>query len=96
MRVLTLSAFFAIALYLVFLVIFFVTQRSLLYYPTPLLIVNGSIDEVVPDSQGKKLYSLANDPKEYHSLTGSGHNDAFDDFVPLSLNWLKREDGRIR
>jgi fermentation-respiration switch protein FrsA (DUF1100 family) len=34
MRVLTLSVVFAIALYLVFLVIFFVTQRNLLYYPS--------------------------------------------------------------
>ncbi|MGA2650459.1 MAG: alpha/beta hydrolase [Terracidiphilus sp.] len=62
---------------------------------TPLLIVNGSNDEVVPDAQGKKLYSLANEPKEFHSLAGRGHNDSFDDFVPLSLDWLQREDPRV-
>jgi hypothetical protein len=63
---------------------------------TPLLIVNGSRDEVVPDSQGKELYSMANDPKEFHSLPGRGHNDSFDDFVPLSLDWLQRDGNRGR
>jgi fermentation-respiration switch protein FrsA (DUF1100 family) len=61
----------------------------------PLLIVNGSRDAVVPDSQGKKLYSLANDPKEFHSLANRGHNDSFDDFVPLSLDWLQRKGHQI-
>jgi fermentation-respiration switch protein FrsA (DUF1100 family) len=58
---------------------------------TTLLIENGSKDEVVPDSQGKRLYALANDPKEFHSLANRGHNGAFDDFAPLSLDWLSRQ-----
>lgn len=56
----------------------------------PLLIVNGTSDQVIPPSQGKKLYSLANEPKEFHSLSGRGHNDAFDEFAPLSINWIER------
>jgi len=69
----------------------FDNERKIGNLHTPLLIANGSRDEVVPDSQGKKLYALANDPKEFHSLANRGHNDAFDDFAPLSLDWLRRK-----
>jgi len=56
----------------------------------PLLIVNGALDDVVPPSHGLKLYSLANEPKEFHSFPDRGHNDVFDPFIPLSLDWLNR------
>ena len=56
----------------------------------PLLIVNGENDQLIPPSQGRLLYSLANEPKEFHSLPGRGHNDAFDDFAVLSLDWANR------
>lgn len=56
----------------------------------PLLIANGSEDQVISPSQGQKLYALANERKEFHSLQGRGHNDAFDQFVPLSLAWMER------
>lgn len=56
----------------------------------PVLIVNGAKDEIVPPSQGRKLFALANQPKEFHSLADRGHNDAFDQFAPLSVNWLGR------
>jgi fermentation-respiration switch protein FrsA (DUF1100 family) len=52
--------------------------------------VNGARDDIIPPSQGLELYSLANEPKEFHSLPDRGHNDAFDDFTPLSLDWLGR------
>ncbi len=60
---------------------------------SPVLIGNGSEDAVVPPSQGKKLYSLANEPKEFHPLPGLGHNDTFDAFTPLSLRWLEHTCG---
>ena len=56
----------------------------------PLLIVNGAQDEVIPSSQGKDLYNLANDPRQFHSIPNRGHNDAFDDFAPLSIDWLNK------
>jgi len=54
----------------------------------PVLMVSGADDQLIPPSQGMKLFSLANDPKEYHSIPGRGHNDSFDDFTPLSLQWI--------
>ncbi len=57
---------------------------------TPLLIVNGSADRVIPAAQGRELYALANDPKEFRSIPERGHYDLFDDFVPLSMDWMSR------
>jgi fermentation-respiration switch protein FrsA (DUF1100 family) len=68
----------------------FDNEKKIKNIHTPLLIVNGSIDQVVPPSQGNELYSLANEPKEFHSLQDRGHNDAFGEFAPLSLDWLER------
>ena len=56
----------------------------------PLLIVNGFDDNIIPPEQGRKLFSLANEPREFHSLPDRGHNDLFNDFVPLSLDWMSR------
>jgi len=57
---------------------------------TAVLIANGDRDEVVPSSQGTRLFALANQPKEFHSLLGRGHNDAFDQFIPMSIDWIAR------
>jgi fermentation-respiration switch protein FrsA (DUF1100 family) len=57
----------------------------------PVLIVNGSEDQVVPPSHGNKLYEMANEPREFHSIPNRGHNDAFDDFAPLAIGWMSRE-----
>jgi fermentation-respiration switch protein FrsA (DUF1100 family) len=56
----------------------------------PLLIVNGARDQVIPPSQGKQLFDLSNDPRQFHSLPDHGHNDLFDDFAPIGLEWVNR------
>jgi len=56
----------------------------------PLLIVNGEEDRVIPPLQGNRLFALANQPKEFHSLPGRGHNDAFGQFTTLSIDWMGR------
>jgi fermentation-respiration switch protein FrsA (DUF1100 family) len=58
----------------------------------PLLVVNGTNDEVIPPAQGKRLFDLANEPKQFQSLPGHGHNDSFDEFAGISLDWA----GRLR
>ena len=55
---------------------------------SPLLIANGDRDQVVPPSHGARLYELANQPREFHSFPGRGHNDAFDQFAPISIDWI--------
>lgn len=68
----------------------FDNEKKIEYIHTPLLIANGSRDQVVPPSHGKKLFSLAHQPKEFRSLPDRGHNDAFAEFAPSSLDWLER------
>lgn len=56
----------------------------------PVLIVNGALDRVIPPAQGRELYSLANQPREFHALPDRGHSDAFDEFTSLSMDWISR------
>ena len=43
----------------------------------PLLILHGSEDDIVPISQGRKLYEAATEPKSFYSIPGAGHNDTY-------------------
>ncbi|HEX4758275.1 MAG TPA: alpha/beta hydrolase [Terracidiphilus sp.] len=56
----------------------------------PVLIVNGARDQVIPPSQGKQLFDLANEPRQFHSFPDHGHNDLFEDFAPVSIDWVNR------
>ena len=60
----------------------------------PLLIVNGVNDQVVPPSQGQHLYDLASEPRQFHSLPHHDHNDLFDDFAPIGIDWVSRVCGK--
>ena len=44
----------------------------------PLYVVHGTSDEVVPYSQGRALYDLAKDPKEFLPIPNAGHTDFFE------------------
>ena len=56
----------------------------------PVLIVNGTRDQLIPPNQGKQLFDLANEPRQFYSIPGDGHNDLFNDSVPISLDWVSR------
>jgi fermentation-respiration switch protein FrsA (DUF1100 family) len=68
----------------------FDNERKIRTVHTPLLIVNGAADEIVPAREGRTLYSLANEPKEFRSIPNRGHNDVFGEFAPASLEWIRR------
>jgi fermentation-respiration switch protein FrsA (DUF1100 family) len=59
----------------------------------PVLIVNGSADEVIPPSQGRQLYELANEPKTFQSMPGRGHNDILEGAASLCLDWANKSPG---
>ena len=44
----------------------------------PILILHGQKDNIVPFSMGKKLFDLANDPKEFYSTEHDDHMMTFD------------------
>lgn len=68
----------------------FDNEKKIASVHVPVLIANGAADEVIPPLHGKRLAGLANEPKEFDSIAGCGHNDAFDEFATLSLNWMSR------
>ena len=41
----------------------------------PILIFHGDRDDVVPISQGRKLYDAANEPRRFYVIPGAAHND---------------------
>ena len=57
----------------------------------PVLMANGDRDTVIPPSQGKQLFALANEPKQFISVPEAGHNDLFESsLVYASLKWLEQ------
>lgn len=47
--------------------------------PTPLLIIHGTSDSVVPYTHGKRLFELAREPKQFWTIEGGEHAEAFAD-----------------
>lgn len=42
---------------------------------SPILIVHGEKDEIVPISQGRRLYDAAKNPKTFYEVSGASHNE---------------------
>jgi fermentation-respiration switch protein FrsA (DUF1100 family) len=45
---------------------------------SPILIIHGTRDEVVPFAMGQRLYQAAPEPKAFLPVEGAGHNDVFE------------------
>jgi fermentation-respiration switch protein FrsA (DUF1100 family) len=41
----------------------------------PVLVVHGDRDEIIPATQGRRLFEAARDPKRLLIVEGAGHND---------------------
>lgn len=44
---------------------------------TPLLILHGDDDEVIPHPLGQRLFAAANQPKAFYTIRGANHNDTY-------------------
>jgi fermentation-respiration switch protein FrsA (DUF1100 family) len=44
----------------------------------PVLFIHGNQDEIVPFQMGQVLYESANQPKEFYTVKGAGHNDTYE------------------
>jgi fermentation-respiration switch protein FrsA (DUF1100 family) len=67
------------------------TDKKIKSVTAPVLIANGALDGLIAPSQGRDLFNLANQPKEFYSSPVSGHNDMFqNDFPQASVLWLDR------
>ena len=45
---------------------------------SPVLIIHGDSDDLVPFKQGKELFRQANPPKVFYRVRGAGHNDIYE------------------
>lgn len=44
---------------------------------TPILVLHGDRDEIVPFSQGVMVFDAAPQPKKFYKIAGAGHNDTY-------------------
>lgn len=52
----------------------FESASKLSHIRTPVLVVHGDPDSVIPTEQGRKLFAAANEPKKLLIYSGAGHN----------------------
>jgi fermentation-respiration switch protein FrsA (DUF1100 family) len=72
----------------------FETFKKIASLTLPLLVANGGQDQVIPPSQGRSVFALANEPKTFFFAAAAGHNDMFEGgFGTASLEWLDRLAG---
>jgi fermentation-respiration switch protein FrsA (DUF1100 family) len=50
---------------------------SIPHVTAPLLFFHGNRDQIVPFELGRDLYEAANQPKQFVTLEGAGHNDTY-------------------
>jgi hypothetical protein len=53
----------------------FESANHIKFVGAPVLIIHGTIDQVVPFALGKKLYDDALDPKQFMAIPDMGHNE---------------------
>jgi uncharacterized protein len=56
----------------------------------PILMVHGNADTTIPIQFGKKLFNLANEPKQFIELNSVGHNNVLEGNVENVLNLLSQ------
>jgi uncharacterized protein len=44
---------------------------------SPLLVLHGDRDEIVPFAQGRMVFDAAPHPKQFYTIKGAGHNDTY-------------------
>ena len=60
----------------------------------PILVMHGDKDALVPFEHGKRLYDMANEPKEFYTIPGAGHNDTHivggDEYFDVIKNFVNK------
>jgi fermentation-respiration switch protein FrsA (DUF1100 family) len=63
----------------------------------PILVMHGDKDDLVPFEHGKRLYDMANEPKEFYTIPGAGHNDTHivggDEYFDVIRNFVNKLEG---
>jgi fermentation-respiration switch protein FrsA (DUF1100 family) len=63
----------------------------------PILIMHGDNDKLVPFEHGRELYEAANEPKEFYTIPGAGHNDTHivggEEYYDVIRNFVNKLEG---
>ena len=63
----------------------FENQKKIKNINSPILIMHGEVDQIVPFSMGKKIYEIANEPKYSHFTKYDNHMMEYDEKLILAL-----------
>lgn len=55
----------------------FDSESKIAQLKVPILFMHGTADHTVPLELGKKLFRVANEPKEFYEIAGADHNDTY-------------------
>jgi fermentation-respiration switch protein FrsA (DUF1100 family) len=55
----------------------FDSESTIATIDTPLLMIHGENDDIVPLDMGRELFAAAKEPKEFLEVDGAGHNDVY-------------------
>lgn len=69
----------------------FDTKSFISNIKVPLLIQHGDADTIIPVEHGRKLFDIANNPKELHIIPGAGH-----DVIHEPEVWVREVDFFVR
>ena len=61
-------------------------QNKIKNINTPILVMHGEVDQIVPFRMGKKIYEIANQPKYSHFTKYDDHMMEYDDQLVFALN----------
>lgn len=53
------------------------TLSKIVRVSTPVMVLHGDRDDIVPFSMGEELFEAANAPKRFYAIRGAGHNDTY-------------------
>jgi len=63
----------------------FESHKKIINISSPLLIMHGKVDNIVPYKMGKRMYELANEPKFFYSQEYGDHMVEYDEKLLLTL-----------
>lgn len=62
---------------------------------SPLLVIHGTADRIIPINSGFRLFHEAPEPKEFNGIKDAGHNDLYRyDIVPMVQRFLRETPRR--
>tara|TARA_B100000029_G_scaffold330109_1_gene322389 strand:+ start:866 stop:1678 length:813 start_codon:yes stop_codon:yes gene_type:complete len=64
----------------------FESHKKIINISSPLLVMHGKVDKIVPYKMGKKIYELANEPKFFYTQEYGDHMVDYDEKLLLALD----------